>query len=97
MATDEGIVDRIDRLIDEEQRLREHGDSADHDRIEAIEVELDQCWDLLRQRRAEGRSHQHTQDQKFGRYPVLFSDHVYDDSLCVGRMAKNCRLPPALM
>jgi hypothetical protein len=25
---------------------------ADADRLRAVEVELDQCWDLLRQRRA---------------------------------------------
>ena len=45
----------------EEQQLRrrEEGDSgdadrleADRERLEAVQVELDRCWDLLRQRRA---------------------------------------------
>jgi hypothetical protein len=54
---DADIVDRIDRLVAEEHQLeRAHGDSeltdADRDRLNSIEVQLDQCWDLLRQRRA---------------------------------------------
>ena len=41
-------------LVHEEQHLYGKGDLADHDqvRLEAIKVELDQCWDLLRQRDA---------------------------------------------
>jgi hypothetical protein len=51
------IVHRITRLTDEEHALeRSHaGDGLsedDRDRLRAIEVSLDQCWDLLRQRRA---------------------------------------------
>jgi hypothetical protein len=58
---DESIADRIDRLVKEEQdlRRREQLDSeepdaleADQQRLRAVEVELDRCWDLLRQRRA---------------------------------------------
>jgi hypothetical protein len=30
--------------------------AADHERLGDLEVELDQCWDLLRQRRALRRS-----------------------------------------
>jgi Protein of unknown function (DUF2630) len=51
---DESIVKRVGALIDEEHRLyqRGAGDDKEHARVKAIEVELDQCWDLLRQRRA---------------------------------------------
>jgi hypothetical protein len=57
--SDETIAARIERLVAEEHVLRdrEQGDAdqaleADADRLRAIEVELDVCWDLLRQRRA---------------------------------------------
>jgi Protein of unknown function (DUF2630) len=59
--SDESIAARIERLVSEEQQLRgrEQTDRADPDaleseteRLRAVEVELDQCWDLLRQRRA---------------------------------------------
>jgi hypothetical protein len=54
---DEGVQDRIERLVAEEHRLLEaHGSAGlsppEHERLEAIKVELDQLWDLLRQRRA---------------------------------------------
>ncbi|HEX8102297.1 MAG TPA: DUF2630 family protein [Solirubrobacteraceae bacterium] len=60
---DAQIQSRIEKLEAEERRLRSdeersahHGDSerieADRDRLAAIKVELDQQWDLLRQRRA---------------------------------------------
>ena len=55
---DEQLSDRIERLVAEEQPLFHRGDSqhgladADHRRLESIRLELDQCWDLLRQRRA---------------------------------------------
>jgi Protein of unknown function (DUF2630) len=60
-VSDESIADRIERLVSEEHELRhrEEADSLDADRLEAdqerlrsVEVELDRCWDLLRQRRA---------------------------------------------
>ena len=53
--TDEAVIGRIERLIEEEQALRNagHGVSADdQERIQRVETELDRCWDLLRQRRA---------------------------------------------
>jgi Protein of unknown function (DUF2630) len=59
--SDESIAARIERLVTEEKDLRgreqqdrEDDDSleADKDRLRAVEVELDRCWDLLRQRRA---------------------------------------------
>lgn len=58
---DENIADRIERLVAEEHALleREESDRTDADsldsdrqRLEAVRVELDRCWDLLRQRRA---------------------------------------------
>lgn len=58
MADDIDISHRIGALVNEERRLREQrsaGAIAPDDeraRLSAIEVELDQCWDLLRQRAA---------------------------------------------
>jgi hypothetical protein len=49
--TDEEILDRIHRLVDDEQALR-RGGAVDVDRVRQLEETLDQCWDLLRQRRA---------------------------------------------
>jgi Protein of unknown function (DUF2630) len=59
--SDESIAAHIERLVSEEQELRrrEQHDrkdaeqlEADNDRLQAVQVELDRCWDLLRQRRA---------------------------------------------
>jgi Protein of unknown function (DUF2630) len=59
--SDESIAARIERLVGEEHdlRAREQADAADDDaletdreRLQSVEVELDRCWDLLRQRRA---------------------------------------------
>ncbi len=58
MASDKNPLARIRELVDEERdlraRLQRHEISAgeEHARLKALEVELDQCWDLLRQRRA---------------------------------------------
>jgi hypothetical protein len=58
---DETILNRIEALVKEEHALqhREESDATDEDaladdrrRLERVSVELDQCWDLLRQRRA---------------------------------------------
>jgi hypothetical protein len=54
---DHDVIARINDLAAEEQRLEEAhvGEplSADeHERLRAIEVTLDQLWDVLRQRRA---------------------------------------------
>ena len=49
---DKDISKRIHTLIDEEHQLERAGHEPDHERLKAIEVELDTCWDLLRQRRA---------------------------------------------
>ncbi len=54
---DQEILNHIQNLVDEEHhllQLREEGKLQEnqHDRIHTLEVNLDQCWDLLRQRRA---------------------------------------------
>ena len=56
--TDSDALAHIRDLVAEEKALREqlqHRDiteTEEHDRLRRVEVELDQCWDLLRQRRA---------------------------------------------
>jgi hypothetical protein len=57
--SDESIQARIEALVQEEHALtsREQGDddaalAQDRDRLQQVSVELDRCWDLLRQRRA---------------------------------------------
>ncbi|HYY04148.1 MAG TPA: DUF2630 family protein [Gaiellaceae bacterium] len=54
---DERIHDRIEQLVAEEHELYERAakgglTESEHGRLESIKVGLDQCWDLLRQRRA---------------------------------------------
>jgi Protein of unknown function (DUF2630) len=51
---DQTILDRITALVDEEHRLREGAPApeANADRLKSVAEQLDQCWDLLRQRRA---------------------------------------------
>ena len=51
---DTTILKRIEDLVGEEQRLYRSGDLSGDDqvRLDKLQVELDQCWDLLRQRRA---------------------------------------------
>jgi len=52
--TDRSILTHIEDLVAQEQKLYQDGNLNDHDqvRLKDISVELDQCWDLLRQRRA---------------------------------------------
>jgi hypothetical protein len=61
MASDESILGRIESLVREEHELLEREESdatsgealaSDRERREHVSVELDRCWDLLRQRRA---------------------------------------------
>jgi 5,10-methylenetetrahydrofolate reductase len=53
---DAQILQQIEKLVREERELRDKADGglADEERarLQSIEVALDQCWDLLRQRRA---------------------------------------------
>lgn len=52
--TDAPLFKRIGELVAEEQQLYQKGEPSDQDveKLRGIGVELDQCWDLLRQRRA---------------------------------------------
>ena len=53
-SQDQSVLNHINRLVKEEERL--YGKSEltgdDRGRLAERKVELDQCWDLLRQRRA---------------------------------------------
>jgi hypothetical protein len=55
---DADALSRINELVAEEKALRDqlqHGEiseSEEHERLRHLEIQLDQCWDLLRQRRA---------------------------------------------
>jgi hypothetical protein len=51
---EKNILNRIHELVEEEHKLREGAAHSDEERarIKELEVGLDQCWDLLRQRRA---------------------------------------------
>ena len=51
---DRSVLDHIGHLVAEEHHLIERGslDASDSNRLKALQVQLDQCWDLLRQRRA---------------------------------------------
>lgn len=51
---DPQILARVHELVAEEHRLREGGalTPEDRDRLQQLERDLDQCWDVLRQRRA---------------------------------------------
>jgi len=55
---DEQISDHIEALVKEEHALLQRAESSHgldeeaHERMQQVQVELDQCWDLLRQRRA---------------------------------------------
>jgi hypothetical protein len=51
---DKSVLNHIDRLVKEEERLygRSELTNDDRERLSELKVELDQCWDLLRQRRA---------------------------------------------
>jgi hypothetical protein len=54
---DNDVIARINELADEEHALfqkesRGEASDQDRDRLEKLGVSLDQCWDLLHQRRA---------------------------------------------
>jgi len=61
---EQDILSRIHDLVQAEQDLRDGGHEAgsgDAEKLRQIEYALDQCWDLLRQRRAH---------QEFGENPA---------------------------
>ena len=54
---DSELLQTIEKLVNEEHELTKQAeegqlDDTQHARMHEIEVRLDQCWDLLRQRRA---------------------------------------------
>ncbi|MFN2607183.1 MAG: DUF2630 family protein [Acidimicrobiales bacterium] len=54
---DHEVLVRIRSLVDEEHRLESSGDAdgiapENEEKLRLVQVALDQCWDLLRQRRA---------------------------------------------
>jgi len=54
---DKAILAEINRLVTEEHRLEAEAvgrgpENPEHEQLRSIETTLDQCWDLLRQRRA---------------------------------------------
>jgi len=62
--SDDSVLGRISALVDEEHRLRQQlsageiSSAEEQARLNTLEEALDQCWDLLRRRRAarqEGR------------------------------------------
>ena len=59
---DRSIIEDIGDLVEEEKRLRARHEATeglgddDRARLQEVEERLDQCWDLLRQRRARRES-----------------------------------------
>lgn len=53
-TTDQPVFGHINRLVEEEHELFERSKKGEMDsqRLASVQVELDRCWDLLRQRRA---------------------------------------------
>ncbi|WP_328467379.1 DUF2630 family protein [Actinoplanes sp. NBC_00393] len=64
---DKTVLSRISGLVDEEHKLRQQlsqgqiSSDEEHARLRELEESLDQCWDLLRRRRA-ARSAGHDPD-----------------------------------
>ena len=53
MADDVDVLTRIKALVEEEHELDRSDEGTDHaERRRHLEEQLDQCWDLLRQRQA---------------------------------------------
>lgn len=66
---DTEILGNIENLVNEEHKLweqAEHGglDEEQHARLKTIQVQLDQCWDLLRQRRGKRDAGENPDDAK---------------------------------
>ena len=73
--SDKTILHHISELVDEEHRLRSTTGAAEdtHARLKTVAEQLDQAWDLLRQRRAK---------REFGDDPA--SAHVRDKGTVEG-------------
>ena len=66
---DDALIQRIGALVDEEHALeraiaQEQAVPESQARLDKLEVALDQCWDLLRQRRARRDAGQSPEDAK---------------------------------
>jgi uncharacterized protein DUF2630 len=78
---DAEVLQRINHLVEEEHRLRDHAagghplSDEDTTRLAALEVGLDQCWDLLRQRRAR-REYGQDPDQAAPRDPSVVERYL---------------------
>ena len=77
---DNQVLARISELVEEEHellQLEERGELTDphHDRMQQLEVALDQCWDLLRQRRAR-RANQLDPDEAHVRDPEIVERYL---------------------
>jgi hypothetical protein len=69
---EQDLLERIQSLVEEEHRLRDAAvgggteDDVDSDgsraRLAQLEAQLDQCWDLLRQRRAKKHAGENPDD-----------------------------------
>jgi hypothetical protein len=73
---DQELVNRINELAEQEHRLEEAhvGDGLapeEEERLRTIEVALDQCWDLLRQRRARRHAGQDPDEAQVRPVPVV--------------------------
>lgn len=68
MADDGDVLGRIHQLVDAEHALRERVGRGEittddeHAQLRSLEQQLDQCWDLLRQRRARAAAGQDPND-----------------------------------
>ena len=53
-TTDQTVLKHIEELVAEEKKLYAKGSISEKEKaqLDQINVELDRCWDLLRQRRA---------------------------------------------
>lgn len=58
------VLGNIDALMAEEHELRNQEEKTDESRkrLREVETQLDQCWDLLRQRRARSEFGQNPND-----------------------------------
>lgn len=81
MTTDKSIHDHINELVAEEKSLRaklgkgEITREVEHARLSKIEVELDQAWDLLRQRNAK-RQYGEQPDEATERSPSVVEKYL---------------------
>jgi hypothetical protein len=61
---DSEILAEIHRLVTSEHKLREPGAAHSPAEIKQVEILLDECWDLLRQRRAREEFGENPQEAK---------------------------------